>query len=290
MNFFEDRKIKKIARDEDIKAPDKYLKSVERTLNDLKNNEEKIKPIWSNIRKFNYAIAMAMLMFVLLTNVSPKFAYAMQELPIIGDIVKVITIRNYFDKDGNSEIEMEIPNIKNDNNSQSQTNENVNEDVNQLTQNILDKFYAEKNSENHLSIKVKSDVIENNKYWFTLKLTISEVAASSDLKYKYYNIDKRTDEIVKLSDLFDDENYKKAISKEIKKQMVSRMEKDKDVVYWIDEENEEWNFNMIEGNQNFYLSNKGNIVIVFDKYEVGTGSTGTPEFEINKEIYEKYLK
>ena len=290
MNFFEDRKIKKIARDEDIKAPDKYLKCVEQTLNDLKNNEEEIKPIWSNIRKFNYAIAMAMLMFVLLTNVSPKFAYAMQELPIIGDIVKVITIRNYFDKDGNSEIEMEIPNLKNDNNSQSQTNENVNEDVNQLTQNILDKFYAEMNSENHLSIKVESDVIQNNKYWFTLKLTISELAASSDLKYKYYNIDKRTDEIVKLSDLFDDENYKKAISEEIKKQMISRMEKDNNVVYWIDEENEEWNFNMIEGNQNFYLSNKGNIVIVFDKYEVGPGSTGTPEFEINKEIYEKYLK
>lgn len=290
MKFFEDRKIKKIARDEDIKAPDKYLKCVEQTLNDLKNNEEEIKPIWSNMRKFNYAIAMTMLMFMLLTNVSPKFAYAMQEIPIIGNIVKVITIRNYFDKDGNSEIEMEIPNLKNDNNSQSQTNENVNEDVNQLTQNILDKFYAEMNSENHLSIKVESDVIENNKYWFTLKLTISEVAASSDLKYKYYNIDKRTDEIVKLSDLFDDENYKKAISEEIKKQMISRMEKDNDVVYWIDEENEEWNFNMIEDNQNFYLSNKGNIVIVFDKYEVGPGSTGTPEFEINKQIYEKYLK
>ena len=290
MKFFEDLKIKKIARDEDIKAPDKYLKCVEQTLNDLKNNEEEIKPIWSNMRKFNYAIAMTMLMFMLLTNVSPKFAYAMQEIPIIGNIVKVITIRNYFDKDGNSEIEMEIPNIKNDNNSQSQTNENVNEDVNQLTQNILDKFYAEMNSENHLSIKVESDVIENNKYWFTLKLTISEVAASSDLKYKYYNIDKRTDEIVKLSDLFDDENYKKAISEEIKKQMISRMEKDKDVVYWIDEENEEWNFNMIEDNQNFYLSNKGNIVIVFDKYEVGPGATGTPEFEINKQIYEKYLK
>ena len=290
MKFFEDLKIKKIARDEDIKAPDKYLKCVEQTLNDLKNNEEEIKPIWSNMRKFNYAIAMTMLMFMFLTNVSPKFAYAMQEIPIIGNVVKVITIRNYFDKDGNSEIEMEIPNLKNDNNSQSQTNENVNEDVNQLTQNILDKFYAEMNSENHLSIKVESDVIQNNKYWFTLKLTISEVAASSDLKYKYYNIDKRTDEIVKLSDLFDDENYKKAISEEIKKQMVSRMEKDKDVVYWIDEENEEWSFSMIEGNQNFYLSNKGNIVIVFDKYEVGPGSTGTPEFEINKQIYEKYLK
>lgn len=38
MKFFEDLKIKKIARDEDIKAPDKYLKCVEQTLNDLKNN------------------------------------------------------------------------------------------------------------------------------------------------------------------------------------------------------------------------------------------------------------
>ena len=34
----------------------------------------------------------------------------------------------------------------------------------------------------------------------------------------------------------------------------------------------------------------GNIVIVFDKYEVGPGSSGAPEFEINKEIYEKYMK
>ena len=43
MNFFEDRKIKKIARDEDIKAPDKYLKSVEQTLNDLKKTYSRIK-------------------------------------------------------------------------------------------------------------------------------------------------------------------------------------------------------------------------------------------------------
>ena len=41
---------------------------------------------------------------------------------------------------------------------------------------------------------------------------------------------------------------------------------------------------------NFYFSENGNIVIVFDKYEVGAGSSGAPEFEINKEIYEKYMK
>ena len=34
----------------------------------------------------------------------------------------------------------------------------------------------------------------------------------------------------------------------------------------------------------------GNIVIVFDKYEVAPGAMGTPEFEIDKEVYKMFLK
>ena len=49
-------------------------------------------------------------------------------------------------------------------------------------------------------------------------------------------------------------------------------------------------FSKIDNNQNFYFSENGNIVIVFDKYEVGPGSSGAPEFEIDKSIYERYLK
>ena len=139
-------------------------------------------------------------------------------------------------------------------------------------------------------MKIESDVIENSKNWFTLRLTINETAGSSDLKYKYYHIDKKTDKIVNLGDLFINENYKNEISEEIKKQMISRMKADEEVIYWIDEEFEEWTFRAIDDNQNFYFSKDGNIIIVFDKYEVGPGSTGTPEFEIDKQVYEKYLK
>lgn len=290
MNFFEDKKIRKIAKNENIKAPDKYIKAIDETLNNLKNNQERIKirPMWKY--RLNFGIAMAVLSFIVLPNISPEIAYAMQEVPIIGNIVKVITIRNYFDKDGNSELEVEIPNIKNINNSQSDSNEIVNEEVNKLTQRIIDSFYAEKNPENHILIKVDSDVIENSEKWFTLRLIISETAGSSNTQYKYYHIDKEQDKIVKLSDLFANEDYKTDISEEIKKQMISRMKENKEIVYWLDEETEEWSFSTITDNQNFYFSKDGNIVIIFDKYEIGPGSTGTPEFEINKQIYEKYLK
>lgn len=244
-----------------------------------------LKKMWKN--KLNYAIAVAILIFVILPNISPKIAYAMQEVPILGNIVKVITIRNYFDKDGYSELEAEIPNIKNSDGSKSESNEIINEEINQLTQKIIDEFYAEKNPENHKFIKIDSDVIENSEDWFTLKLTITETAGSSDLKYKYYHIDKKTDNIVILSDLFVNEDYKAAINEEIKKQMISRMKENKDIVYWLNGGKD--GFKTIQDNQNFYFSKDGNIVIVFDKYEVGPGSTGAPEFEIDKKIYEKYL-
>lgn len=290
MNFFEDRKIKKIAKKENIKTPDNYLEFIDKTLENLTDEKEKnnVGIIWGYSLKV--ITAMVVLTLVILPNISPKISYAMQQLPVIGNFVKVITIKNYFDKEGNSELNADVPNIENSDNSISESNENINKDVKNLTQRIIDKYYAEKNPENHLSVEIKPEIITNTNDWFTLKLTIFQTSASSNLEYKYYHIDKKIDKIVNLSDLFKNENYKDAISKEIKRQMISRMEENRNIVYWFDEESKEWSFRRIEDNQNFYFSNNGNLVIVFDKYEVGPGSSGAPEFEIDKKIYEEYLK
>ncbi len=289
MNFLEDRKIKKIAKDENIKASDKYFKTIDETLESLMDKNEKInlRPMWKNSMKL--AMAMTVLTFVILPNISPKISYAVQELPIIGNIVKVITIRNYFDKEGCSELDADIPSIKNSDNTISESNKIINNEIKELTQRIIDNYYAEKNPDNHISIEIKPQIITNTNEWFTLKLAISQTLASSSLEYKYYHIDKKTDKIVKLSDLFANDGYKNAISEEIKKQMISRMKENKNIVYWFDEESKDWSFRKIDDNQNFYFSKNGNIVIVFDKYEVGPGSSGAPEFEINKEIYKKYM-
>lgn len=288
MNFFVDRKIKKIAKDENIVAPQIYTEMIDKTLNNLKENERELKPIYKY--KMKFAVAMVAIAFVVLPNVSPKMAYAMEKIPIVGELVKIVTIRNYFDREGNSELDANIPNIKNGDDTISNSNESINEEVQELTQRIIDNYYEEKNPENHISVQINSDLITNNEDWFTLKLTIIKSSASSDIQYKYYHIDKKTDKIVKLSDLFVNEEYKEVISEEIKKQMVSRMQEDENLVYWFDEESKEWSFRRVEDNQNFYFSERGNIVIVFDKYEVGPGSSGAPEFEIDKKYYYKFLK
>ena len=89
-------------------------------------------------------------------------------------------------------------------------------------------------------------------------------AGSGSVQYYFYHIDKQKGELVQLSDLFrEDYDYRKMFSDEIRTQMREQ----------------------IDENQNFYLDSDGNLVIVFDKYEVAPGYMGCPEFPIPTAVY-----
>ena len=49
-------------------------------------------------------------------------------------------------------------------------------------------------------------------------------------------------------------------------------------------------FRRIKTDQNFYLNQKNEIVVVFDEYEVASGAAGCPEFVIPSKVVENILK
>ena len=286
MKFFQDIKIKKAVKSENVKAPDNFSKIIDETLNGLEDNYRGVNKKPAFRITFKLASAMIVLVLLILPNISNDISYAMQGIPVVGNIVKAITIRRYFEKEGKSELDIEIPVIE----DEDKTSQIVNDDVNELTQRIIDMYNEEKDPENHLSVKLESEVLENSEDWFTLKLELSEVRAGSNIRYKIYHVDKKKDKIITLAELFVSDDFKERINNEIKKQMLSKMAEDESVVYWVNNKIEDWNFKTIEENQEFYFSEDGNIVIVFDKYEVAPGAMGTPEFEIDKEVYKMFLK
>jgi len=286
MKFLQDMNIKKAVKSEKVKAPDNFSKIIDETLNGLEDNYRGANKKTAFRITFKFASAMIVLVLLILPNISNDISYAMQGIPVVGNIVKAITIRRYFEKEGKSELDIEIPVIE----DEDKTSQIVNDDVNELTQRIIDMYNEEKDPENHLSVKLESEVLENSEDWFTLKLELSEVRAGSNIRYKIYHVDKKKDKIITLAELFVSDDFKESINNEIKKQMLSRMTEDESVVYWVNNKIEDWNFKTIEENQEFYFSEDGNIVIVFDKYEVAPGAMGTPEFEIDKEVYKMFLK
>ncbi len=73
--------------------------------------------------------------------------------------------------------------------------------------------------------------------------------------------------------------------------MIAKNKADESNIYWIKElepEMTEW-FEKIKADQSFFITDKGKLVISFDKYEVAPGCMGVLEFEIPTEILKDVL-
>lgn len=293
MNRF-DEYLKRKAQEESIELPDSVKQAVEDTLCDLSKTTTAEPPKKPRIRLWvsvaSAVACFALFALVLLPNVSIVYAKALQNIPIIGSIVKVVTAHNYSYSDDNHEMSIDVPQIEDED---TDAVEYINMEVDELTQTLAERFrqeLEEVGSQGHSSIYVNYEVLMNTDEWFTLKIQVYEAAGSSNTYYRYYHIDKVNGSIVRLGDLSSDDGFYKALTEDIKRQMRVEMAVNPDKIYWVDDAAVGWDFTELDGAHNFYWTENGDIVIAFDKYEVAPGFMGTPEFVINKSVFNKYLK
>lgn len=272
---------------ENINLPDKgkevIIKAMERAKTDKRR--AKIKKEWSRV---GILVAVVFAILSILTNTNEKIAYAMEQIPLVGKIFEVITIRDYTYDDGHNSADVKVPKViteKDETKEHPAVNE-VNKSVEEYTNELLAQFENNMLVEGYQNLDVSYEVATNNDNWFALDVAAVKTQASGYEFHRFYNINKVTGEQVELKDLFKEgSDYVTLISEEIKNQMKKRMAEDEGVVYWLDsKEYPEDNFKEIKENQNFYLDNEGNLVIVFDEYEVAPGYMGVQKFTINKDI------
>ena len=289
MNDF-DKYIKSKAAQEQTEIPDSVKNRIEQTLADLPEK----KPVIKRIRILpRIAAAAACFIFItlfLLPNVCVAYAQALEQIPVIGDLVQVVTIRNYFYADDKHEMGIDVPQIEGED---SEAVDYINKDVSELTTALVNQFYKDleiTGNNGYGSIHVDYEATTNTDRWFTLKLSVSETAASSNTYFEFYHIDKKQGKIVELGDLFNTDKFSDILVAEIKMQMQEQMANDENISYWINNSGIGEDFATVSADHNFYWNENGDLVIIFDKYEVGPGSMGTPEFVIDKGVMRNILK
>lgn len=272
-------------------VPEEVSKKIEEALDSLPEMQEnKHKKLRYLPRLVAAAAAVIFVFLFVMPNVSVVYAVALQKIPVIGSIVKVVTIRDYSYSDYFHEMNIRVPKIEGDEN---EAVDYINKDVEELTDILAKRFNEELEAvgdEGHSSIYVDYDVVTNSDSWFTLKITVFEAAGSSNTYYKYYHIDKINGKIVTLGDLAASDEFYTRIKDDIKSQMILQMEKDPDIIYWVDNESFGMEFEELGPKHNFYWNEQGDLVIVYDKYEVAPGSMGTPEFAVKKDVIGDALK
>ena len=248
-------------------------------------------------------VAAAMLTLVILPNMGAGVSYAMGNLPVIGKLFRAVTFRDYQYEDGRFSANVQIPQIVlNDLNAEAENSEvrseldetirQVNFDIEKVTEELVAEFEASAVlGESYGELEIYHEIVTDSVRYFSLKLFIYRGAGSGMQSYKIYTIDKLSGKQIQLKDLFvEGSDFNTILSEDIQEQMRDIMAKDKGKVYWIDQENPEMNWKGLIEEQNFYFNAEGNLVIVFDEYEIAPGYMGAQEFVVEKDVYKDLLR
>jgi len=282
-----DKKLEKLRSDyKNVPIPDNLDIIVKKA---IKRSIQKRFPLKSITGFFTAAL------FVLSINTSSTFAKTLSNVPILGNVVNVLTFTEYTVDEPTYKADLKVPavnNLKNKDFEQSLNKKYLEENKKLYDQFMKETESVKKDSGAHLGIDSGYEVKTDNEDILSIERYVVNTAASSSTTMKFDTIDKKKEILLSLPILFKDKSYVKIISENIKEQMKEQMKKDESKVYWIPEANLDYSidpFVTIKDNQNFYINKDHKLVISFDKYEVAPGYMGVVEFTIPTDVLSKVL-
>ncbi len=284
-----DKKIEDLKQNyNNIEIPDRLNDVVNDALNRNRSrnrNKKSRMALWSTV-------VASICIIIVTVNLSPAFASTLEGIPVIGNIIKIINFKNYKVNKNGYDVSIDVPKIEGLKDKELEYK--LNKEFESEGKKLYDEYLKEVKDLEKLGVEGRKygkswyEVINENDDVLSLVIYNYYAQGSSNTTRKFYNIDKKNQTVLTLEGMFKGSDYVNVISKNIISQMRERHQKNPEDVYWIDGEIEY--FTKIKKDQGFYINDKNEIVICFDKYEVAPGASGLVEFTIPKEITKKLMK
>lgn len=258
----------------------------------------------NNVIKFTrWAASAAAALFLCFTvglNTSQSFAMEMSELPLIGAVARVLTIRSYETTEDITTTKVQIPEVQVD--TAAKEVQNVITDVNAQIQLLVDEYTAQKYAEideykqafletggteeewaeRSIDVNVDYEVMCQNETTLSLMVDAWISWFNFEEERHFYNIDLVTGKELALIDLLGEDAYEYA-EECVLQQMNERIEADpENVLFWGVNEEEDMGDEFIGVNEDtlFYINTDGDVVISYNKYDVAPGYMGIQEFVV----------
>lgn len=231
-------------------------------------------------------IVAACAVFVLMLNTVPTFASAMYEVPVLGEVCRVLTVRSYHYEDEKKNVNIEVPAIDVEFGGADWA-ENVNQLIETTVENEVaqsearaeeyyDAFIATGGTpeEYHpIGIQVDYEVYYASDEVLSFAVVKTETLASAYETFHYYNYDLQTGEELSIEDIAGADWRERAKAALI--ELISNPGEDES--YW-DMDDEALEAALDEAQ--FKLDSTGAPVLVFQKYSLGPGVMGRPELTL----------
>lgn len=242
--------------------------------------EKKRSDRMKNMKRTGVTAAALVLTFGIAVNASPVVAQAMDGIPVIGSIARVVTIRNFSETTDNGMMaDISVPQIDGNVAANAEMDAYAKELIARYEKEVVAQLGQE---EGHYALESSYEVVSDNDKYVSIRINTVETMASGAEFVKIFTVDKATGQTVSLKDYLNSPEKLEAVSQNIKDQMAAQMAEDEGKVYFT--EGEVGGFTGLTGDENFYLNEAGELVIVFGEYEVAPGYMGTVSFTIPADV------
>ena len=228
-------------------------------------------------------------------NTSPTFAEEMQRIPVIGAIVRLFTAESWQSDTGDAGISVEVPGIEMIRGDTKNLADEINEEIKakcdayaaaaverakEYKKAFLDTGGTEAEWKEHdIRIRVWYELKSQDDSHLSFAVSGSENWVSAYSETYYYNISLTDGAYLTLEDLLGPDYIEKA--NESIRAAIKEREADSGEEFFSKDEG---GFVTVTADTPFYINEKGNPVVVFEKYEIAPGFMGRPEFEIEREV------
>ncbi len=232
-------------------------------------------------------IAAAFAAFVLVLNTVPTFAAAMYELPVLGEVCRVLTVRSYHYEDETKQLDIEVPAIDVELGESDWANS-----VNMLIEATIEYEVAQSESRaqeyyeafiatggapedyHPIGITVDYEVYYASDSVLSFAVIKTETLASAYETFHYYNYDLKTGEELTIEALAG-EDWRERARAGLSEMMSEAGEGES---WW---ELSEAELEAAIDEAQLRLDGSGRPVLAFQKYSLGPGSMGRPELVLS---------
>ncbi len=224
--------------------------------------------------------------FCLLVNGSPAFAAALSEVPVLGELARIVTVENYQINDRDHLIDVRLPAITDT--GDTDLEQRVNTEIRKRIDQVLDEAeerareareaFVETGGREEdfmpIIIDVDYEVKCSTEHYLSFVITKTETLASAYTEYYLYNLDLTTGTELTLADLLGPDWREQC--NEAVRAGIAQSELEGGVFFAPGE----GGFETVSDDQKFFLNADGEVVLLFEKYEIAPGYMGAQEFAV----------
>lgn len=236
------------------------------------------------------ACAACLAVLVGALNVSSTFAAAAADVPVLGGLFQVLTVRNFETVEDGIDYDVSVPEVEADSDVADRINAEIQERVDahmakaqQDWDDYKEAFFATGGTEEQWGDR-KMDVIINYEIKSQTDTTVSFVVnfaecwVSANEQRYCYNLDLENDRDITLEDVLG-ENWVEICNDAVKAGMAAQIEADGfDYFFPADQ----GGFTTVDETTSFYINADGDPVLVFPEYSIAAGAAGILEFPVEQ--------